>query len=94
MSFVKTSSCSRLCRLSTTLTRSRQYSFHTNLRGFSCDQVTNYEIVLADGSVVNANPYENADLWKAQKGGSGNFGFVTRIDQRMFQGSRLYIAQH
>ncbi|KAF6821428.1 FAD binding domain-containing protein [Colletotrichum plurivorum] len=66
------------------------YSFHTNLRGFSCDQVTNYEIVLADGSVVNANPYENADLWKAQKGGSGNFGFVTRIDQRTVDSTQMW----
>lgn len=44
--------------------------------------VQNWEIVLADGSVVNANSSANADLWKAQKGGSGNLGFVTRIDQR------------
>jgi FAD/FMN-containing dehydrogenase len=44
--------------------------------------VENWEIVLGDGSVVNANSSSNADLWKAQKGGSGNLGFVTRIDQR------------
>jgi FAD/FMN-containing dehydrogenase len=44
--------------------------------------VENWEIVLADGSVVNANASSDADLWKAQKGGSGNLGFVTRIDQR------------
>jgi FAD/FMN-containing dehydrogenase len=44
--------------------------------------VENWEIVLADGSVVNANSKDNADLWKAQKGASGNLGFVTRIDQR------------
>lgn len=43
--------------------------------------VENWEIVLANGTVVNANANENADLWKAQKGGSGNLGFVTRIDQ-------------
>lgn len=43
--------------------------------------VENWEIVLANGSVVNANAKENADLWKAQKGGSGNLGFVTSIDQ-------------
>jgi hypothetical protein len=32
--------------------------------------------------VVNANATSNPDLWKAQKGASGNLGFVTRIDQR------------
>jgi FAD/FMN-containing dehydrogenase len=59
-----------------------QYSFHSNSHGFACDNVVNWEIVLADGSVVNANASTNPDLWKAQKGGSGNLGFVTRIDQR------------
>lgn len=44
--------------------------------------VVNWEIVLADGTIVNANSETDADLWKAQKGGSGNLGFVTRIDQR------------
>ncbi|KAE9569262.1 FAD-dependent monooxygenase yanF [Colletotrichum fructicola] len=66
------------------------YSFHTNSRGFSCDQVTNFEIVLADGTIVNANEHENADLWKAQKGGSGNFGFVTRIDQRVVESTQMW----
>ncbi|EGX91693.1 FAD-binding, type 2 [Cordyceps militaris CM01] len=56
------------------------YSFHSNGHGFSCDNVANWEIVLANGTVVNANAKKNADLWKAQKGGSGNLGFVTRID--------------
>ncbi|TDZ39515.1 FAD-dependent monooxygenase yanF [Colletotrichum trifolii] len=56
------------------------YSFHTSAHGFACDSVANFEIVLANGVVVNANARENPDLWKAQKGGSGNLGFVTRVD--------------
>lgn len=59
------------------------YSFHSNAHGFACDNVVNYELVLANGSVVNANSEENSNLWKAQKGSSGNFGFVTRIDMCM-----------
>lgn len=55
-------------------------SFHSGTHGFGCDQVKNFEVVLADGSVVDANEGENADLWKALKGGSGNFGLVTRYD--------------
>ncbi|KFX89937.1 hypothetical protein V490_06754 [Pseudogymnoascus sp. VKM F-3557] len=66
------------------------YTFHTNSHGFSCDMVENWEMVLADGSVVNANSKENADLWKAQKGGSGNLGFVTRIDQQTVKGTQLW----
>ncbi|KAK1996543.1 FAD binding domain-containing protein [Colletotrichum falcatum] len=66
------------------------YSFHTNSVGFACDMVANFEVVLANGSVVNANSKENADLWKALKGGSGNFGFVTRIDQHTVPGNKMW----
>lgn len=55
-------------------------SFHSASHGFACDQVANFEVVLADGSVVDANEDENSDLWQALKGGSGNFGLVTRYD--------------
>jgi FAD/FMN-containing dehydrogenase len=55
-------------------------SFHSASHGFGCDQVRNYEVVLADGSVVSANEQENRDLWQALKGGSGNLGLVTRFD--------------
>ncbi|KAL3961098.1 hypothetical protein ACCO45_006215 [Purpureocillium lilacinum] len=66
------------------------YSFHSNAYGMACDMVENWEIVLANGSVVNANVHEHADLWKAQKGSSGNLGFVTKIDQRAVPGNLLW----
>lgn len=40
----------------------------------------NFEVVLADGSVVDANSSSHADLYRALKGGSSNFGIVTRFD--------------
>lgn len=55
-------------------------SFHSGSHGFACDQVQNFEIVLANGSVVDANGNENRDLWQALKGGSGNLGLITRFD--------------
>ncbi|TVY74578.1 Bifunctional solanapyrone synthase [Fusarium oxysporum f. sp. cubense] len=66
------------------------YSFHSNVKGFACDQVVNFEVVLADGKIVDANRRENPDLWKALKGGSGNVGFVTRIDQRVVNSNQLW----
>ena len=33
-----------------------------------------YQVVLANGSVVDANAQSNPDLWWALKGGSNNFG--------------------
>jgi hypothetical protein len=59
-------------------------SYYTGLKGFGCDNVVNFEVVLADGSVVNANKDTNSDLYKALKGGSGNFGIVTRFDMAAF----------
>ncbi|KAH8425263.1 FAD-binding oxidoreductase [Aspergillus melleus] len=51
-----------------------------NLYGLGADGVKNFEILLADGRLVNANANENADLHRALKGGGSNFGIVTRFD--------------
>lgn len=63
------------------------------------DNVLNYEIVLASGEIVNANTNDNRDLWLALRGGSNNFGVVTRFDFRTFPqgpfwgGSIYYFGQ-
>ncbi|KAK4164097.1 hypothetical protein QBC43DRAFT_318702 [Cladorrhinum sp. PSN259] len=58
--------------------------------GWTCDTVTNFEVVLADGSIVNANNHENADLLWALRGGSNNFGIVTRVDLQTFEQGDLW----
>ncbi|KAG4432551.1 hypothetical protein IFR05_011963 [Cadophora sp. M221] len=68
------------------------YSFHSARRGFACDDVANFEVVLADGSIVNANANQRADLFRALKGGSGNLGIVTRIDQRVVEGNKIWAS--
>ncbi|KAF2166986.1 hypothetical protein M409DRAFT_23030 [Zasmidium cellare ATCC 36951] len=55
-------------------------TFFMGRRGFACDSVRNYEVVLANGTITNANATHNVDLWKALKGGGSNFGIVTRFD--------------
>ncbi|KAL8664831.1 MAG: hypothetical protein Q9202_002693 [Teloschistes flavicans] len=61
-------------------------SFFTGRFGFTCDNVKNFEIVLADGTITNANAEHNPDLYKALKGGgAGNFGIVTRFDFTTFK---------
>ena len=52
--------------------------------GLVCDNTLNYDIVLANGTMTNANASENADLFWALKGGGGNFGVVTSITYRMY----------
>lgn len=44
------------------------------------DQVVNYQVVLADGRIVEANQETNRDLFHALRGGGNNFGIVTRFD--------------
>ncbi|KAK8058961.1 hypothetical protein PG994_009409 [Apiospora phragmitis] len=67
-------------------------NFYSGRVGFACDNVVNYEIVLANGELTNANANENADLWKALKGGSSNFGIVTRFDMRAFAAGNLALS--
>ena len=50
------------------------------LHGLSCDNVTGFAVVVADGSVVRANHKENSDLFWALRGGGGNFGVVTEFE--------------
>lgn len=59
-------------------------SYFSARKGFACDNVVNYRVVLAGGKIVNANSKENPDLWLALKGGSNNFGIVTRFDLKAF----------
>ncbi|CEJ82375.1 hypothetical protein VHEMI02445 [[Torrubiella] hemipterigena] len=59
-------------------------SWYTPKRGFACDSVVNYEVVLADGSIIQANRSSHSDLWRALKGGGANFGIVTRFDIEAF----------
>lgn len=60
------------------------FSYYLYREGLVCDNVRNFEVVLASGDIVNANADENADLWTALKGGMSNFGVVTRLDLNTF----------
>ncbi|KAF2789702.1 FAD-binding domain-containing protein [Melanomma pulvis-pyrius CBS 109.77] len=55
-------------------------SFFSPRDGFGCDNVQNFQVVLASGAIVNANAKENPLLFKALKGGQNNFGIITRFD--------------
>ncbi|UNI24542.1 hypothetical protein JDV02_010278 [Purpureocillium takamizusanense] len=52
-------------------------SYYADRKGFACDNVVNAEVVLANGTIVEANENANEDLWRALKGGLSNFGIVT-----------------
>ena len=60
--------------------------------GLVCDTVLEYEIVLASGKVleVTETASEHADLFHALRGGSNNFGIVTRFTFRTFRQGLLW----
>lgn len=60
-------------------------SYLSTRYGWTSDTIINYEVVLANGSVVSANEEENPDLLWALRGGGNNFGIVTRVDLQTFE---------
>jgi FAD binding domain/Berberine and berberine like len=51
--------------------------------GLTCDQVTSFQVVTADGAVRTASSTSNPDLyWACRGGGGGHLGVVTTITYR------------
>lgn len=65
-------------------------SYYSPRFGWTCDTITNLQVVLADGSIVNANEKENKDLLIALRGGGNNFGVVTCIDFAAFEQGQIW----
>jgi FAD/FMN-containing dehydrogenase len=59
-------------------------SYFTPEHGLICDNVLEFEVVLADGRVVKASQTSNSDLFTVLKGGGNNFGVVTALKFRTF----------
>jgi hypothetical protein len=61
--------------------------------GLSCDNVTGFTLITADGSVVHANARENPDLFWALRGGGGNFGIVTEFELKLHPLTSVVLAE-
>ncbi|KAI8205373.1 hypothetical protein KHU50_001859 [Colletotrichum sp. SAR 10_65] len=61
--------------------------------GFAMDNVLEYEIVLANGTITTACPTTNPDLYWALRGGGGNnFGIVTAFTLRAVPETPIWAA--
>lgn len=67
-------------------------SWYANQVGWACDSVLEYEVVIANGSVVTASPLVNNDLYWALKGGMNAFGVVTKFKIPIVQGDVVFGA--
>jgi hypothetical protein len=65
-------------------------SFFSPRFGMVCSNIVEYEVVLADGSIVTASSTSNPDLWRALKGGANNFGIVTRFTAKAFPSKEIW----
>ncbi|PVI01875.1 FAD-binding domain-containing protein [Periconia macrospinosa] len=65
-------------------------SFFSTRRGFACDSITDFEVVLASGEIVHANKEVNADLFVSLRGGLNNFGIVTSFKMNTFPSGPMW----
>ncbi|KAK3673913.1 hypothetical protein LTR78_006115 [Recurvomyces mirabilis] len=72
------------------LTTGGGISFFSPRYGFVCDNVVNFQVILASGLIVNANATSYPDLWRALRGGSNNFGIVTTFTMRTFEQGKFW----
>ncbi|OQE84024.1 hypothetical protein PENNAL_c0029G08445 [Penicillium nalgiovense] len=55
-----------------------------NAHGLAIDSVTRFQVVLPNGTIVDATPTEHTDLYKGLKGGLNNFGETAIVYQITF----------
>ena len=65
-------------------------SYYRSVSGWAADHIINYELVTAQGNILQVNQDSHSDLFWALKGGSGNFGFVTRFDLALYPLIEIY----
>ena len=65
-------------------------SYYRSLSGRAADHIVNYELVTAQGNILQVNRNSSSDLFWALKGGSGNFGFVSRFDLAVYPLIEVY----
>ncbi|MET9415883.1 FAD-binding oxidoreductase [Streptomyces klenkii] len=58
--------------------------------GFATDHITSFDLVTADGRLLEVTPERHPDLFWGVRGSKGNLGIVTSLEVRLFPVSRVY----
>lgn len=58
--------------------------YFNNKYGMAMDNVISYDIVIGNGSLITANATSNPNLFWALKGGSSNYGIVTKFTSNVY----------
>ncbi|TKA58964.1 hypothetical protein B0A49_11654 [Cryomyces minteri] len=66
------------------------FSWFSNQYGWTCDMVSEYEVVLANGTVVLASYAHHSDLFWALRGGGSSFGIVTSFKLPTLKHPQVY----
>ncbi|KAJ5974318.1 FAD linked oxidase N-terminal [Penicillium waksmanii] len=75
-------------------------SYHSNLYGWSCDNVESFEVVTASGLILTVSETSYSDLYWALRGGGNNFGLVTKYNlytipaPTMYGGPRIFLETY
>lgn len=65
-------------------------SYFSQQRGWAANNIVNYEVVTANSKVIQVNAQSHSDLFWALKGGSNNFGIVTRFDCKTYPTNQIF----
>ncbi|KAH7337969.1 hypothetical protein B0J17DRAFT_660255 [Rhizoctonia solani] len=65
-------------------------SYLMHKEGFGANSVLSYEMVLANGTVATITKNSSEDLFKALKGGTGNFGIVTSFKLQTYPVDKVF----
>lgn len=80
----------RVATVGTSLLLGGGLSYFSGIYGWAANNVVNFELVTADSMILQVNARTYPDLFWALKGGSNNFGIVTRYDLKTFPRRQIF----
>ncbi|KAF9875889.1 hypothetical protein CkaCkLH20_06821 [Colletotrichum karsti] len=68
-------------------------SWLSSIYGWTCDNVLEYELVTANGEVINVTYESHPDLYWALRGGGSNYGVVTKFTMALYDQGKIWFSR-